>query len=163
MSDKKRSLWRVLRLPALVVFAVILYGYVFQVTDVNLDEIRSESRQVQLTRVIRELARPRLFHYERIDTPTEIPFAMPCGPELDVPTYGPDERHLVLDVECGDPGVVVHVQGVNFRQQLIGKALRLIANVIVISAYRAQHEFGNAGLGVGSNPIEDREFVSNGE
>ncbi len=125
MSAEKRSLWRMVRFPLIIVLAVVAYGYTFEVTDVNLDEIRSETRQQQLTRVIRELARPRLFDYERIDTPTDLPFAMPCGPDLDLPEYGPDERHLIIEPSCGDPGVTIHVTGVNFSPNARGKIYQI--------------------------------------
>ncbi len=120
MSVEKRSVWRILRFPIIMILAVVVYGYTFEVTKVNLDEIRSETRQEQLTRVIRELARPRLLTYERIDTPTELPFAMPCGPELELPEYGPDDRQLIIEPSCGDPGVVIHVRGINFSPNARG-------------------------------------------
>ena len=43
-----------------MVFGVIVYAYGFDVTNVNLDEIKSETRQTQLVRVLRALARPAL-------------------------------------------------------------------------------------------------------
>lgn len=128
MSAERRSTWRILRFPLFIILAVVIFGYTFQVTKVNLDEIRSETRQAQLTRVLRELARPRLLTYERIDTPTDLPFASPCGPDLDIPEYGPDDRHIIVEPSCGEPGVTVTVTGVNFSPNARGKVFQVPAS-----------------------------------
>ncbi len=121
MSDEKRSLWKILRVPILVILAVVVYSYTFQEADVNLDEIRSETRQTQLVRVLRALARPEVFTYERIETPTDAAIALPCGPDLPTVEYGPDERQIAVEPACGEPGDDFTVTGKNFSPNARGQ------------------------------------------
>ncbi len=120
MSDKKRSLWTIVRLPLLVVIAIVVYSYTFQVTDVNLDEIRSETRQTQLVRVLRALAKPEVFTYERIETATDASFSLPCGPDIPTAEYGPDDRQVSVEPTCGEPGIDLTVVGENFSPNARG-------------------------------------------
>ena len=62
---KPTSPYRSLRLGLLIAVGLVIYAYGFQVTNVNLDEIQSETRQTRLTRIIRALFRPDIFEYER--------------------------------------------------------------------------------------------------
>ena len=121
MSDDKRSLWKILRVPILVILAVVVYSYTFQEADVNLDEIRSETRQTQLVRVLRALARPEVFTYERIETPTDAAISLPCGPAIPSVGYGPDERQIAVEPACAEPGGSLTVTGANFSPNARGQ------------------------------------------
>ena len=114
-------------LMALGIFAaVVVYAYGFEVTDVNLDEIESETRQTQLVRVIRDLARPELLKFEREDTNTDAPFYMPCpagGFQPEEPSAS--SRHITIDPPCVDPGGEITVTGNNFSANARGR-LRLV-------------------------------------
>jgi phosphonate ABC transporter permease subunit PhnE len=121
VSGERRSLWRILRVPLLVVLAVVVYSYTFQEADVNLDEIRSETRQTQLVRVLRALARPEVLTYERIETPTDAALALPCGPALPAAEYGPDERQIAVEPSCAEPGAEITVTGTNFSPNARGQ------------------------------------------
>ncbi|MFQ5522353.1 MAG: PhnE/PtxC family ABC transporter permease [Acidimicrobiia bacterium] len=118
----RRAKWkRSLLLVLAVVIGVVVYAYGFEVTGVDLGEIRSETRRVQLVRVLRSLARPEVFTYERIDTNTDTPFFMPCPPGgFTPPEAGPDERQIVVDPPCSDPGDTVTVYGFNFSPNARG-------------------------------------------
>jgi phosphonate ABC transporter permease subunit PhnE len=98
-----------------IIAGVVVYAYGFSVTNVDLSEIRSESRLAQLTRVIRSLARPELITYERVDTNTDAPFYMPCPPGgFTAPETDPYERRITLEPSCVNPGDPITVHGENF-------------------------------------------------
>ena len=73
----RRGLKRSIFLILAIIAGIIVYAYGFSVTKVNLDEIGSPDRQSQLVRVLRSLARPEIFTYERTNTPTDHDFFMP--------------------------------------------------------------------------------------
>ena len=104
-----------------IIAAVVVYAYGFEVTDVNLDEIRSETRQAQLLRVIRGLARPELLTYERVDTDTDAPLYMPC-PDGGFQPPAPDvnARHITVEPPCVSPGASITITGRNFSANARG-------------------------------------------
>ncbi len=59
-KQPKASIWRSIGVGAVVIIAIIIYAYGFQVTKVNLEETKSPRRQEQLLRIIRALAKPDL-------------------------------------------------------------------------------------------------------
>ena len=124
--EPKRGFKRTLIFILAMVFGVIVYAYGFDVTRVNLDEIKSETRQTQLVRVLRSLARPDLMTYERVSTPTDAAFAMPC------PAGGfiPDEvdenaRHITVEPACVEPGGKITVRGANFSANARGTLVQV--------------------------------------
>ena len=117
----KRGLRRTVLLILAIVFGVVVYAYGFDVTNVNLDEIKSETRQTQLVRVLRALARPDILTYERISTPTDTDFAMPCpagGFAADEPNTS--SRHITVEPACVEPGGKITVRGFNFSPNARG-------------------------------------------
>ena len=54
----RRSLRRMVTIVFLVFFAVVVYAFGYEVTDVNLDEIKSETRRTQLVRRLETTATP---------------------------------------------------------------------------------------------------------
>ncbi len=122
----KRGFKRTVLLILAMVFGVIVYAYGFAVTDVNLDEIKSETRQTQLVRVLRALARPDILTYERISTPTDTTFAMPCpagGFVADEPDV--DSRHITVEPACVAPGDKITVRGFNFSANARGTLVQV--------------------------------------
>lgn len=120
-TKRRRSFRRSLVIGALVVGAVITYAYGYQVTDVNLDEIRSETRRSQLVNVIRDLARPELLTYERIPTNTETELFLPCpAGGFTAPDTGGSGRRIVIEPACGEPGTPITVTGFNFSDNARG-------------------------------------------
>jgi len=117
----RRSLRRSLFLAVVIIVGVVIYAFGYEVTDVNLDEIRSETRRTQLIRVIRDLARPELLTYERIPTNTDTEIFLPCpaggfiAPDPDV-----NARHIVIEPACGPPGTEITVTGHNFSSNARG-------------------------------------------
>ena len=115
MKQEKPSLTRSLLMGLFVVIAILVFAYGFSVTNVNFEKTRSERRLTQLTRIIRALAHPDIFEYEREEVFVEAPVYLPCpegGPDVPEPdTSGP---YLVLDPPCAGPGEFIVVEGYKF-------------------------------------------------
>jgi phosphonate ABC transporter permease subunit PhnE len=101
---------------------LVIYAYGFQVTDVNLDEIQSETRQTRLVRIIRALFRPDLFEYEREEFRVNTPIYVPCPtggmPAAAEPAAG--EPYMIVTPPCADPRAEVTVEGFNFEPNTVG-------------------------------------------
>jgi phosphonate ABC transporter permease subunit PhnE len=96
-----------------IVAAVVIYGLAVERTGVSLDEITSESRQTQLVRIIRALARPELVTYDFENANTDVEFFIPCqesGDDRPTTTEG-----VTVTPGCGEPGDIVTVQGNRFE------------------------------------------------
>lgn len=63
--NKKTSPWKSIQLGLAVLLVLFIYAYGFEITKVNLEEIRSEQRQESLVRVTRALARPDILEYDQ--------------------------------------------------------------------------------------------------
>jgi len=96
-----------------IVTAIVIYGLAVERTGVSLDEITSESRQTQLVRIIRALARPELVTYDFENANTDVEFFIPCQ------EVGGDRPTTIDGVTvtpgCGEPEDVVTVQGNRFE------------------------------------------------
>ncbi|MCJ7754238.1 MAG: hypothetical protein MUP13_06715, partial [Thermoanaerobaculales bacterium] len=124
--EPKRGFKRTIFFILAMVFGVIVYAYGFDVTNVNLDEIKSETRQTQLVRVLRSLARPDLMTYERVSTPTDTAVAMPCPAGGFTPdAVDEDSRHITLDPACVEPGGKITVRGANFSPNARGTLMQV--------------------------------------
>ena len=124
--EPKRGFKRTILFILAMVFGVIVYAYGFDVTNVNLDEIKSETRQTQLVRVLRALARPAILTYERVSTPTDTAFAMPCpagGFTADEPDI--NARHITVEPACVEPGGKITVRGSNFSANARGNLVQV--------------------------------------
>lgn len=120
-AKRRRGIRRAVLTALFVVVAVVTYAYGFEVTDVSLEEINSETRQEQLIRVIRDLARPDLLTFERVDTNTDATFFMPCPANGFTPEAAdPNSRHLTIEPACAEPGATISVIGRNFSANARG-------------------------------------------
>jgi phosphonate ABC transporter permease subunit PhnE len=110
-----RSLGKSIGLGFAVLVGLVVYAYGFNVTKLNFEETRSEVRLTQLTRILRALAQPSLFEYEKEELNVESPFYLPCleegVPETEPDTSGP---YLVLKPPCGDAKEIIEIEGHNF-------------------------------------------------
>ena len=122
-KKKKASPWRSLSVGLVTLFILIVYAYGFQVTKVNLEELKSEQRQSSLQRVTRALARPDLFEYDQIEEVVNYPILTPCKSDGSLPS-GPDhaegEPYVVLTPGCAEPGSTIQVEGFNFGADVQG-------------------------------------------
>lgn len=117
MNEKKPSPWRSLRTGFLVILALIIYAYGFQVTKVNLAETKSERRQEQLFRILRALAKPNIFEYEKEEFEVRVQVMIPCpeGGFTTEPILNPDQPYMVVTPSCSEPRAHAVVQGYNFE------------------------------------------------
>ncbi len=112
---KKKSLVRSLGFGAAVLLGMIVYAYGFNITKVNFETTRSERRLTQLTRILRALAHPALFEYQKEELVVAAPIYLPC-PKSGVPTFDPDrsQPYLVLTPACGGAKEIIQVEGFSF-------------------------------------------------
>jgi len=113
--NKKPSFKRSLVIGFTVVIAILVLAYGFQVTQVNFEETRSETRLTQLSRIIRALAHPDILEYELDEVFVEAPVYLPC-PEIDPSLPETDTRgpYITLEPYCADAGEPIVVSGSNF-------------------------------------------------
>src|SRR5690349_1075818 len=109
-QPKKSSPWRSLQIGLIVILVLIIYAYGFETTKVNLEELRSETRQESLVRVTRALARPDILAYDQETEVVNAPIHVTC-PEGGVPTEETDTSrpYLVISPACAEPGETVVV------------------------------------------------------
>ena len=121
-NRKKASPWKSLQLGLAVLIGLLVFAYGFQVTQVDLEELRSERRQESLIRVMRALARPEIFEYEQevevINAPVHVP--CPAGGVEPSSESGPTGPYIVVTPGCAEPGETVQVEGFNFAPDTSG-------------------------------------------
>lgn len=121
-KNKKASPWKSIQLGLAILFGIVVYAYGFQITKVDLEDLRSERRQESLTRVMRALAKPEIFAYEQKEEIVNSPVYVTC-PESGAPTLPePDKSlpYLIITPACAEPGEIVQVEGFNFAPNVSG-------------------------------------------
>lgn len=116
-NNKKASPWKSVQIGLATLTGLIIFAYGFQITQVNLEELRSEKRQESLVRVTRALAKPDIFEYEQVEEVVNIPFYVTCPPSGIADTAqetNSSEPYIVVTPACADPGDIVQVEGFNF-------------------------------------------------
>lgn len=118
MDNKKKPNLRRSLFTGLGILAVLLvYAYGFQVTQVNLEETKSEHRREQLFRILRALARPDLMRYEQEEFEVRAQIMTPC-PEngFDTPAIKDTTLpYMVVTPSCNDPRADITIEGFNFE------------------------------------------------
>src|SRR5690242_2552316 len=120
-AKKKSPLLRSLQTGLIAFLVLIIYAYGFEITKVNLEELRSETRQESLVRVTRALAQPDIFQYDQETEVVNAPVYVTC-PESPEETSEPDPSgpHLIISPVCAEPGETVTVEGFNFAPNTEG-------------------------------------------
>lgn len=167
-SENKASLWKSLQVGIAVLFGLIVYAYGFQITKVDLEDLRSERRQESLVRVMRALARPEILEFDQAEEIINAPVYVTCpdggSPILPEPdTSGP---HLVVTPACADPGETVHVEGFNFAPNTSGP-LRFVpgsdpANVVALGRDNVQTDAAGHfefDFTLPDRPSEDVQYI----
>jgi phosphonate ABC transporter permease subunit PhnE len=122
-NNKKASPWKSLRVGLIALLSMVIFAYGFQITKVNLEELRSEKRQESLTRVMRALAKPDLLEYEQELEIINVPFYLPCPADGSLPAaVEPNglEPYLTLTPACANEGDTIQVEGFNFAPNTTG-------------------------------------------
>lgn len=121
-KNKKASPWKSLQLGLAVLIVLFIYAYGFEITNVDLEDLRSERRQESMSRVLRALARPEIFEYDQQEQVINAPVYVTC-PASGIPTVPePDKSgaYLLITPVCADPGEIVQVEGFNFAPNTAG-------------------------------------------
>ncbi|RPI25498.1 MAG: hypothetical protein EHM57_01450, partial [Actinobacteria bacterium] len=109
---RRRRGWRFAGIMAAVILGIVVYAYGFEKTDVDLTEIQSETRQTQLFRILRALARPELFTYESVETNLDTQFMSPCPDGgFTPPAADTANPYIVVEPTCVEPGGELTVSG----------------------------------------------------
>lgn len=117
MKNKNSSPWKSLQVGLAVLLVLVVYAYGFEITKIDLEELRSEQRQTSLVRVMRALAQPDILAYEQEAEQYTAPVQVTCPadgtiPDLPAPdTSGP---YITVTPACAEPGEPVTVEGFNF-------------------------------------------------
>ncbi len=100
----------------LLLSAFVVYAFAFAKTDVSLDEIQSETRQEQLFRILRALAKPDLIRYDKEDLIVTADVYVPCnGTEATPATPDPSGATITITPSCASPGEIMTVNGSGFE------------------------------------------------
>ena len=167
-NKKKASPWKSIQLGLAVLAGLLIYAYGFQITQVDLEDLRSERRQESMARVLRALAKPEIFAYEQEQEVVNAPVYVPCPtsgvPSLREPdTSGP---YLVITPACAAPGETVQVEGFNFAPNTTGP-VRFVpgkdpSNTVAIGRDNVQtDDAGNFAFGMTlpKRPSDDVQFI----
>ena len=122
-NNKKASPWKSLRTGLIALLSMIIFAYGFQITKVNLEELRSETRQESLVRVTRALAKPDILEYDQVEEVVNAPFYLPCpadGSLPSIPVPNETEPYLVITPACAGEGETIQVEGFNFAPNTTG-------------------------------------------
>ncbi len=150
--NKKPSFKRSLVIGFTVVIAILVLAYGFQVTQVNFEETRSETRLTQLSRIIRALAHPDILEYEVEEVFVETPVYLPC-PDVEpiLPDTNRSGPYIILEPYCADAGEPIVVSGSNFLPSSKGP-------INFIPPSGASLQLGNFEVGPDGNFIEEVEL-----
>jgi phosphonate ABC transporter permease subunit PhnE len=123
MKNQKASPWKSLRTGLIVLLALIIFAYGFEITDIDLAQLRSEQRQQSLQRVTRALARPDIFEFEQEEQKGMAPVYVTCpadGTTPEVPAPDTSGPYVTVTPACAEPGQPVTVEGFNFFPDATG-------------------------------------------
>jgi hypothetical protein len=108
---------RSLLIAAAIIVGFVIFAYGFAVTEVDLDQLGSPTRQESLSRILRALARPDFIQFDQEEFVVETPIYVPCpasgAPEVQEPEAGLPS--LVVTPACAEPRAEVTVEGFNLR------------------------------------------------
>jgi ABC-type phosphate/phosphonate transport system permease subunit len=124
MSMKNKntaSLRKSVQTGLVVLLVILIYAYGFEITKIDLAELRSQRRQESLTRVTRALAQPDILEFEKEEQQYTAPVYVTC-PEGEVSLPEPDTSgpYVIVTPACAQPGEAVTVQGFNFLPDASG-------------------------------------------
>ena len=168
-TNKKASPWKSIQVGLATLVGFIIFAYGFQITQVNLEELRSEKRQESLVRVTRALARPDIFEYEQVEEIVNIPFYVTCPASVSenaVPEEGSSEPYIIVTPACANPGDVVQVEGFNFAPFTTGP-VRFVpgndpSNIVTLGRENAETDGDGhfiMNMEIPDRPSEDVQYI----
>lgn len=142
-NNRKRRSWRRWLIILIAILAAfVIYSFAFAKTDVSLDEIQSETRQEQLFRILRALARPDLVTYDKEDLVVTADVYVPCNGAEPAPAE-PAETGATISVTptCAGPGELMTVNGTGYEP-----GARVTVNFVPVSEYAIVLSQGRADV-----------------
>ncbi len=140
---KPRGWRRSLYIIIAILIAFVVYAFAFAKTDVSLEEIQSETRQEQLFRILRALARPDLVHYDKEDLVVTADVYIPCNGADPAPaTPAPTGATITVTPTCAEPGDLFAVTGTGYEP---GK--KVTVNFVPVSDFDIVLPQGRAEVG----------------
>ncbi len=113
---KGRGWRRSLYIIIAILVAFVIYAFAFAKTDVSLEEIQSETRQEQLFRILRALARPDLVTYDKTDLVVTADVFVPCnGAEPAPVTPAETGATIAVTPTCAETGDLFTVNGSGYE------------------------------------------------
>jgi phosphonate ABC transporter permease subunit PhnE len=168
-NDKKASPWKSIKIGLLALLVMVIYAYGFQITKVNLEELRSEQRQTSLQRVMRALAKPDIIEYDQTEQIINFPIYAPChadGTLPAAPEHAASDPFLIITPGCASPGETVQVEGFDFAPNVTGPVRFVpgsdVTNIVTLG--RDVAETDNTGhfvlsLKLPERPSEDVQYI----
>jgi phosphonate ABC transporter permease subunit PhnE len=170
-KKQKSSPWKSIKTGLFTFLALVIFAYGFEITQVNLEELRSEKRLQSLTRVTRALAQPEIFEYEQVVEVVNQPIYVPCpADDASATTATADqntsEPYIVITPACAAPGDVIQVEGFNFAPYTIGP-LRFIpgsdpTNVVSLGRENAETDADGhfiVSMELPKRPSDDVQYI----
>jgi phosphonate ABC transporter permease subunit PhnE len=116
IEKKPRPVLRTIFYVALILIAILVYAYGWQITDINLDVPQEEERQEQVVRALRGLLSPDLFERDQESRIAYAHFMVPC---TDTPSAQPaveeGQPYVTLSPDCGAANDKITIEVFNFR------------------------------------------------
>jgi len=121
-NNKKPSRWKSIQLGLAVLAGLFVYAYGFQITKVDLEDLRSERRQESLVRVLRALAKPEIFEYDQTQEiiNSQVYVTCPASGAPKLPAADGSGPYLIITPSCAEPGESIQVEGFNFAPDTSG-------------------------------------------
>jgi phosphonate ABC transporter permease subunit PhnE len=167
-NKKKASPWKSIQIGLGTFLALIIFAYGFQITKVNLEELRSENRQQSLIRVTRALAQPDILEYDQVEEVVNQPIYVPCQQNggSTPADQNSSEPYIVITPACADPGDVIQVEGFNFAPYTIGP-LRFVPgsdpnNVVSLGRVNAETDADGhfiSSMEIPKRPSDDVQYI----
>ncbi|CAG0954989.1 Phosphate-import permease protein PhnE [Anaerolineales bacterium] len=168
MKNKKASPWKSIRTGLFTLLALVIFAYGFQITRVNLEELRSGKRQESLVRVTRALAKPDILEYEQVEEVVNQPIYVPCPQSGGNSTteQNSSEPYIVITPACASPGELIQVEGFNFAPYTVGP-LRFVPgsdpnNVVTLGRENAETDATGhfiTSMELPKRPSDDVQYI----
>ena len=162
--EREKSFTRSVGFGVTLLLGMVVYAYGFNVTKVNFETTRSERRLTQLNRIMRALAHPALFVYEREEADITAPIYLPC-PKNGVPAYTPNrsKAYLILTPNCAGPGEIITIEGFNIWPNTKGPINFVApsgANLTIGNLHADDNGYFNAKVELPKRkPVEDAQIL----
>ena len=111
----ENPIFRTVLYVTLIVIAVVIYAYGWNVTEINLEEPQEEQRQQQVMRALRGLLRPDLVERDEESMDALVNIMVPCGAEPPAAPAADGAQSVTVTPACGVKGDRVTVEGFDFR------------------------------------------------